>query len=73
MHYSNVAPARVKLTPWWERTDADQITKDKKAAQSRKEEKAAEQHQQDQLTDEATASKAADTEAATAGTRGGTA
>jgi len=73
MHYSNVAPARVKLTPWWERTDADQITKDKKAAQSRKEANAADQHQQDQLTDEATASKAADTEAAAAGTRGGNA
>lgn len=73
MHYSNVAPARVKLTPWWERTDADQITKDKKAAQLRKEANAADQYRQDQLTDEATASKAADIEAAAAGAPGGNA
>ncbi|MFM9432785.1 type IV secretory system conjugative DNA transfer family protein [Arthrobacter sp. MP_2.3] len=32
MHYSNVAPARVKLMPWWERPDADQIRTDKAAA-----------------------------------------
>lgn len=32
MHYSNVRPARVTLTPWWERPDADQIRKDKTAA-----------------------------------------
>ncbi|MGC0239571.1 type IV secretory system conjugative DNA transfer family protein [Arthrobacter sp. SD76] len=32
MHYSNVRPARVTLTPWWERPDADQIRKDKAAA-----------------------------------------
>lgn len=33
MHYSNLPPARVKLTPWWERPDADQIKKDKAAAE----------------------------------------
>lgn len=32
MHYSNVRPARVTLTPWWERPDADQIRKDKATA-----------------------------------------
>ena len=32
MHYSNVRPARVTLTPWWDRPDADQIRKDKTAA-----------------------------------------
>lgn len=32
MHYSNVAPAKVKLMPWWERPDADQIKADKTAA-----------------------------------------
>lgn len=32
MHYSNVAPARVQLMPWWERPDADQIKTDKAAA-----------------------------------------
>lgn len=32
MHYSNVAPAVVKLMPWWERPDADQIKADKAAA-----------------------------------------
>ncbi|NHW49448.1 type IV secretory system conjugative DNA transfer family protein [Paenarthrobacter sp. MSM-2-10-13] len=32
MHYSNVAPAVVKLMPWWERADADQIKSDKAAA-----------------------------------------
>lgn len=32
MHYSNVAPAVVKLMPWWERPDADQIKSDKAAA-----------------------------------------
>jgi type IV secretory pathway TraG/TraD family ATPase VirD4 len=66
MHYSNVAPARVKLTPWWERPDADQITKDKKAAQSLKEANAADQYQHDQLT-EAAATRASDSEAAVAG------
>lgn len=70
MHYSNVAPARVKLTPWWERPDADQITKDKKAAQSLKEAKAADQYQQDRLTEAAAATKATDVEAAAAGAGG---
>ncbi|UKA52193.1 type IV secretory system conjugative DNA transfer family protein (plasmid) [Arthrobacter sp. FW305-123] len=32
MHYSNVKPAKVKLTPWWERKDAEQIRADKTAA-----------------------------------------
>jgi type IV secretory pathway TraG/TraD family ATPase VirD4 len=32
MHYSNVAPAVVKLMPWWERADADQIKSDKASA-----------------------------------------
>ncbi|MFK4637210.1 type IV secretory system conjugative DNA transfer family protein [Paenarthrobacter histidinolovorans] len=32
MHYSNVKPAKVKLTPWWERKDAEQIRADKAAA-----------------------------------------
>jgi type IV secretion system protein VirD4 len=32
MHYSNVRPARVKLTPWWDREDAEQIRKDKATA-----------------------------------------
>ena len=36
MHYSNVAPARVKLMPWWERADANQIKDDKAAAQQRR-------------------------------------
>ncbi|MET3174646.1 UNVERIFIED_ORG: type IV secretion system protein VirD4 [Arthrobacter sp. UYCu721] len=36
MHYSNVAPARVKLMPWWERTDANQIKEDKATAQQRR-------------------------------------
>ena len=36
MHYSNVAPARVKLMPWWERSDANQIKEDKVAAQQRR-------------------------------------
>jgi type IV secretory pathway TraG/TraD family ATPase VirD4 len=36
MHYSNVAPARVKLMPWWERADANQIKEDKATAQQRR-------------------------------------
>ncbi|MFJ6303091.1 type IV secretory system conjugative DNA transfer family protein [Pseudarthrobacter oxydans] len=36
MHYSNVAPARVNLMPWWERADANQIKEDKAAAQQRR-------------------------------------
>ncbi|MDQ0104456.1 type IV secretory pathway TraG/TraD family ATPase VirD4 [Paenarthrobacter nicotinovorans] len=32
MHYSNVKPSKVKLTPWWERKDAAQIRADKTAA-----------------------------------------
>jgi hypothetical protein len=60
----------VKLTPWWERPDADQITKDKKAAQSLKEANAAAQYRQDRITEAATATKAADIESAAAGTRG---
>lgn len=71
MHYSNIAQARVKLTPWWERPDADQITKDKKAAQSLKERNAAHQYKEDQLTEAVATSKAADVEAAVAGSTAG--
>lgn len=41
MHYSNVPPARITLTPWWERSDSAQIKEDKAAAQRIKDEAAA--------------------------------
>jgi type IV secretory pathway TraG/TraD family ATPase VirD4 len=41
MHYSNVAPARVTLTPWWDRPDSAQIKEDKAAAQRLKDQAAA--------------------------------
>lgn len=34
MHYTNVRPAVVDLTPYWERPDADQIRDDKKTAEA---------------------------------------
>ena len=34
MHYTNVRPAVVELTPYWERDDVEKIKKDKKAAEA---------------------------------------
>ncbi|NQD86620.1 type IV secretory system conjugative DNA transfer family protein [Paenarthrobacter sp. CM16] len=34
MHYTNVRPAIVELTPYWERNDVEQIKKDKQAAEA---------------------------------------
>jgi type IV secretion system protein VirD4 len=47
IHDSKRCPGPRETHPWWERPDADQITKDKRAEQSLKEASAADQYQQD--------------------------